>query len=198
MPSAGAPLRQATAEYGADPVASIVVDATDAPRGIFHTRLTIPVRTRRVTLAYPKWIPGEHGPTGPIVQLVGLRVAAGDRPLSWTRSGVDLYRFEVQVPAGASRIDVQFDYVSPPSPFGSGYGAAPNAIQLLIASGHQSRSYRLDYTGGERHPHLVRDPARQDLLSVILAPRATRQTNADGVASRRPLLAWPHRVGGNR
>ena len=30
----------------------------------------------------------------------------------------------------------------------------------------------LDYHGGTRQPHLVRDPAAPDLLTAILAPRA--------------------------
>ena len=39
------------------------VDAREAPRKILHARLTIPARPGALTLAYPKWIPGEHGPT---------------------------------------------------------------------------------------------------------------------------------------
>jgi len=52
------------------------VDATDAPRRLLHARMTIPVKTGPVTLVYPKWIPGEHMPTGPITDVVGLKSRA--------------------------------------------------------------------------------------------------------------------------
>ena len=40
------------------------VDATDAPRRLFHVQMTIPARPGPMTLLYPEWIPGEHMPTG--------------------------------------------------------------------------------------------------------------------------------------
>ena len=33
-------------------------------------------------LYYPKWIPGEHGPTGPITDLGGLKITAAGKPLT--------------------------------------------------------------------------------------------------------------------
>src|SRR6516164_8281959 len=48
------------------------VDASEAPRRIYHAQLTIPAAPGPLTLAYPKWIPGEHAPTGPITDLAGL------------------------------------------------------------------------------------------------------------------------------
>ncbi|MGD8827809.1 MAG: hypothetical protein PVG21_03850, partial [Gammaproteobacteria bacterium] len=57
----------------ANPAASsairLTVDVTDAPRKVFHSEMTIPVRPGSLTLYYPKYIPGEHGPTGPIVNV---------------------------------------------------------------------------------------------------------------------------------
>ena len=44
----------------------LTVDLTDAPRRILHATETMPVQPGPMTLVYPKWIPGEHGPTGPI------------------------------------------------------------------------------------------------------------------------------------
>jgi Peptidase M61 N-terminal domain len=52
-------------------------DATGAPSNVFHAHLTIPAQAGPMTLDYPKWIPGEHGPTGPINGLTGLRFSAG-------------------------------------------------------------------------------------------------------------------------
>jgi len=84
------------------------------------------------TLVYPKWIPGEHMPTGPLMQVVGLHVRAGGREIAWTRDPVDMFAFHVDVPAGADAVDVAFDYLSPSSTFGGGYGESANATQNLL------------------------------------------------------------------
>src|SRR6202051_3752925 len=48
------------------------VDLREATKHIFHAKLSIPVTAGPLTLVYPKWIPGEHSPVGPIVNLTGL------------------------------------------------------------------------------------------------------------------------------
>lgn len=103
------------------------VDATEVPRGIFHARMTISARPGAMTLVYPKWIPGEHMPTGPITNLVGLRFSAGGRPVAWTRDLVDMYAFHLDVPAGATALDVALDYVpaSADQRFSSGDSTTP-------------------------------------------------------------------------
>ena len=100
------------------------VDATDSPRRIFHIRTTLPAKPGPMTLHYPKWIPGEHGPTGPVVNLVGLKVQGGGRPLAWRRNSVNLYAFEVDVPADVSTLDIAFDYIAPPESEGFTSGAS--------------------------------------------------------------------------
>ena len=57
------------ATTAAAPHLTIAVDATDAPRRIFHAHLTIPASPGNLTLYYPKWIPGEHAPSGPVIEL---------------------------------------------------------------------------------------------------------------------------------
>src|SRR6266545_4704554 len=59
------------------PTITLAVDATEAPRKIFHARMTIPATPGAMKLLYPKWIPGEHGPTGPVVDTAGLKITAG-------------------------------------------------------------------------------------------------------------------------
>ncbi len=92
---------------------TLTVDATDAPRRLLHARATIPAPPGPLTLRYPKWIPGEHGPTGPVVDVAGLVIRAGGKPLEWRRDEVDLYAVHVTVPAGANSVDVSFDYLAP-------------------------------------------------------------------------------------
>ena len=110
---------------------TVSVDATDCRRGIFHTHLTIAAKAGPLTLVYPKWIPGEHMPTGPITQLAGLHVRAHTTELEWSRDLVDPFAFHVNVPVGLPSIDVDFDYMSPSSTFGGGYGESANATQHL-------------------------------------------------------------------
>src|SRR5690242_15107261 len=84
------------------------VDATDAPRRLFHVRMSMPAKSGPMTLLYPEWIPGEHAPTGPIANFVGLRVQGGGQTIPWKRDGVNMYAFHIDVPAGVSSLDIAF------------------------------------------------------------------------------------------
>src|SRR5216683_3111015 len=66
------------------PNVTISVDATTAPRKIFHATLKIPAGAGDLTLYYPKWIPGEHAPDGPVDDLAGLKFSAGGQTLNST------------------------------------------------------------------------------------------------------------------
>src|SRR5260370_5596298 len=85
------------------------VDATDAPRNVLHSTVAVPVAPGAVTLVYPKWIPGNHRPTGPIQNLTGLHIRANGQELDWQRDLVDMWAFHIQVPAGAREIEVSCD-----------------------------------------------------------------------------------------
>ena len=115
----------------AAPIA-VKVDARRAPQGVFHSHLVLPVTPGEVALTFPKWIPGEHSPTGPIQQLVGLRFAAAGRMVEWRRDPLEMFTFHLTVPEGASLLEADFDYLSPPESFGGGYGESPNATAHLL------------------------------------------------------------------
>ncbi|HEY7863654.1 MAG TPA: M61 family peptidase, partial [Thermoanaerobaculia bacterium] len=87
------------------------VDARDAPRRILHAKMTIPAAAGKMRLQYPKWLPGEHGPTGPIADVAGLKVSAAGRPIPWRRDSAEMYAFEIEVPAGASSVEVSLDFL---------------------------------------------------------------------------------------
>src|ERR1043166_1892220 len=76
----------------------VSVDATHAPEKILHAQLQIPVTAGEVKLVFPKWIPGEHGPTGPITDLTGLKFFANGQRLQWHRDLDEMYEFHVTVP----------------------------------------------------------------------------------------------------
>jgi predicted metalloprotease with PDZ domain len=85
------------------------VDATDAPRNILHATLTIPVASGPVTIVYPKWLPGNHRPTGPIQNLTGLHFKAAGKELEWQRDLEDMYAFHLQIPAGVTELQASYD-----------------------------------------------------------------------------------------
>ena len=98
---------------GAGAGMELQVDLREAPRRLVHATMSIPARPGPLVLVYPKWIQGAHAPAGPLVDLAGLRVSAGGKPLPWTRDEVDLHAVRVEVPRGATRVEVALDLLSP-------------------------------------------------------------------------------------
>ncbi len=92
---------------------AIKVDASDTAQGIFRVHETIPVTAGALTLLYPQWIPGDHSPTGPIDMLAGLKLTANGQQLKWKRDKYNVYAFHLEVPAGASTLEADFQYLSP-------------------------------------------------------------------------------------
>jgi predicted metalloprotease with PDZ domain len=118
------------------------LDAREIDRKIIHVREVIPVRAGELTLYYPKWIPGEHGPTGPIGQLAGLRVegVTSGKPLEWRRDLADMYAIHCDIPEGESEIAVTFDVLTTPE--GSTWGPEVSASsQLALLNFNQCLLY---------------------------------------------------------
>ena len=92
---------------------SVTVDATKTQRKFLHTQLVIPVKSGPLTIYYPKWIPGEHGPNGPIGNLTGLRFEANGKVVPWQRDLLDVFTFHVDVPEGVTHLNVSYDFIEP-------------------------------------------------------------------------------------
>ncbi len=86
---------------------TLSVDLTDAPRKILHATEELPVQPGPLTVVYPKWIPGEHGPTGPIENMAGFLITADGKPVEWQRDNVDMTAFHLTVPDGVTKLDDQ-------------------------------------------------------------------------------------------
>jgi predicted metalloprotease with PDZ domain len=99
-------------------VATIHVDASEAPRGIMTAHLRLPVNAGPLTLVYPKWLPGRHSPAGPLTSLGGPRFTSNGRPLSWRRDAVDLNAFSVDIPAGVTSLEADLEILTAPAPNG--------------------------------------------------------------------------------
>lgn len=104
---------------------TMAVDASQAPQKLLHVRVEIPVAPGPLMLLYPKWIPGEHGPSGPLANLVGLHLQAGGQEVAWQRDGLDLFAHHAVVPAGATTLSARADflYLNEGGSFSSGPGA---------------------------------------------------------------------------
>jgi predicted metalloprotease with PDZ domain len=113
QPAAPSPPIEAPRDIPYPGVLRLAVDATDLAHAIFAVHETVPVAgAGPMTLLYPKWLPGNHSPTGPIDGLAGLIITAGGSPVAWRRDPVDMYAFHVDVPAGAGALDLTFQFLS--------------------------------------------------------------------------------------
>jgi predicted metalloprotease with PDZ domain len=127
----------------ASPSIELSVDLREAPRRRFHATQRIPASPGPATLVYPKWIPGEHGPTGPLADLAGLRISAGGAPVAWVRDGEDLFAFHVVVPAGATWLEVTLDAIEPAPSTGGFSGGASETPRLAVLSWNHALLYPL-------------------------------------------------------
>lgn len=133
---------------------NLQVDASDTVQGIFRVRESIPVQPGALTLLYPQWIPGDHSPTGPIAMLAGLRLSANGQPLKWIRDKYNVYAFHLDVPAGVSTVEAQFQYLSPRD---GGYEITDRMMDMewsklaLYPAGHYTRG--ITFTPSLTLPH---------------------------------------------
>jgi predicted metalloprotease with PDZ domain len=131
----------APALAASEPHVSLAVDATDAPRKILHAKEKIPATPGTLTLYYPKWIPGEHAPSGPVIDLAGLKFMAGGQTLKWRRDLLDGWTIHVEVPPGQNEVDADLDYLEPAS-LQQGFSAGSSATdKLVIVSWNQVLLY---------------------------------------------------------
>lgn len=132
---------------------TLQVDLTDASRKLVHARETMAVAPGPLTLVFPKWIPGEHGPTGPIEDMAGFTISARaadgkpcaaapqntaaapqniDGRLKWERDPVEMYAFHLTVPQGCPQLQMTLDFLAtaPPSGFSAGASTSENLALL--------------------------------------------------------------------
>jgi predicted metalloprotease with PDZ domain len=133
----------------------IFVDASQVPgRKLFHTRMEFPVQPGPMELYYPEWLPGEHGPTGPIADLMGIQFTGNGKRIPWRRDIVQMYTFHLTIPAGVHTLVAELDYVNsaPPNGFSSGASASPHLAVLnwnqvlLYPAGYDFRKIMYDAT----------------------------------------------------
>jgi predicted metalloprotease with PDZ domain len=112
---------------------TLSVDLTDAPRKIIHATETMPVQPGPMTLVYPKWIPGEHMPSGPIDNQAGFVISANGQPVKWERDSYDMFAFHITVPAGVTKLDIKMDFLATAAAAGFSAGASTSANLALLS-----------------------------------------------------------------
>jgi predicted metalloprotease with PDZ domain len=118
----------AAAQSPSQPI-KVAVDATQAPQKILHTHLEIPVQAGPLTLYYPEWIPGEHMPDGPIIQVAGMKFSGGGKAIPWRRDLVEMFSIHLDVPPGVTTLSADFDFLL--SAASSGFSAGASATASL-------------------------------------------------------------------
>jgi predicted metalloprotease with PDZ domain len=89
----------------------IHADLSDAPRRLYRADIDLPVHPGSLDLITPEWIPGAHGPEGPVLDITGIRFEVNGKTLAWHRDPVNTYEYHLEVPAGASTLHAHLDCV---------------------------------------------------------------------------------------
>jgi predicted metalloprotease with PDZ domain len=89
----------------------VVADLRDAPRKIYHAEVDLPVTPGPLTLTTPRWIPGNHRPTGPVSDITGIVFSIDGKAIDWRRDDVDMYEFHVVIPKGATTLHAHLDCI---------------------------------------------------------------------------------------
>ena len=112
---------------------TLSVDLTDAPRKILHAIEVMPVTAGPLTVVYPKWIPGEHGPTGPIENMTGFFITANGQPLQWERDKVDMFAYHITVPQGVTQLEMKIDFLASSALSGFSAGGSTSENLALLS-----------------------------------------------------------------
>ena len=134
-------------------VITLDIDATNLAQHIFAVTETIPVsQAGPMTLFFPEWLPGNHGPVGPIAQLAGIEITANDQRIEWVRDPLHPFAYHVIVPAGATALKITMQHLSPTAANQGRITMTPEMLNiqwekmLLYPAGHWSRNITVQPT----------------------------------------------------
>jgi predicted metalloprotease with PDZ domain len=116
----------------ADPL-TIFADASKTQKSGVAVTLTVPVKSRELTLVYPRWLPGSHSAEGALQNVARLKIVGNGSLLPWRRDPYDPYIIRATVPKNVRQVEVTYDYV-PPQRSGSEvfYGVASSKNIAVI------------------------------------------------------------------
>ncbi len=166
-----ATVTNAGAQVTPAPAMKLFLDETQAYRRIAFVHEEIRVQPGLLSLAYPRWIPGEHGgvPTYYATASIGLLLQK-DGSIYDVVPGTPAY----DAGLGPSMKVVAVDgHLYSPEVLTESIAHPPNGkISLIVSNFDTVQTREIRYAGGVRNPHLEPIPGRHDYFSEILAPRA--------------------------
>jgi predicted metalloprotease with PDZ domain len=167
--SAAAPVLVARQSRAAPALGTIEVDAREAPRRIIRARLTFPAAPGPFALVYPKWLPGEHAPVGPINDVTGIELTVAGKRIPWRRDDEDMFQIRAELPAGTKTLEVNLEYVTAAGGRGAGSPAVASARLLVLKWNHV-----LLYPRGA-------DPRALMMTASVRLPEGWSQASALGI-----------------
>ena len=111
----------------------VEVDEARAPQKILHTHLEMPVAPGPLVLYYPQWIPGEHMPDGPIINMAGLKFTGDGKTIPWRRDLTDMFAFHLDIPKDVTSLAIDFDFLLSAPASGYSSGASATAFLNLVS-----------------------------------------------------------------
>ncbi|MDF3623681.1 M61 family metallopeptidase [Brytella acorum] len=135
----------------------LAVDATDLVHHVMSVHETIPVPEEarangQFIVLYPKWLPGNHSPSGSISEFGGLVVKSGGKVIEWMRDPVDVFAFHIPVTKTQASIDVDFKLLSPVTSEEGRVVMTPHMANVqwnqvaLYPAGYYARDIKIDAT----------------------------------------------------
>ncbi len=101
------------ASINAEVQMNITIDASDLPRKLLKSTISTTIKPNdSISFLYPKWIPGIHGPKGPIKNIGGLTFTDNQNQiLRWQRDWKDVYRFYVYPQPNTKQCNISLTYI---------------------------------------------------------------------------------------
>jgi len=164
------------------------VDASEAARGIIHVSEKMTAAPGRFAIFYPKWIPGEHSPTGTLNNMVNFHVSANGQPVAWNRDNVEMFAFYCDVPKGASSLDITFDDVEDPGSTHSANLARIKWNRLLLYQRGVNQN-KISVTGS------LKVPAGWDLATALPISAKSGDTVQFGSVDLEAFVDSPAMIG---
>lgn len=208
----GAPRAPSPADKPYPGLITLEVDATDLDHRVFQVREHLPVAPGPLTLFFPRWLPGTHGPSGTVDRLAGLHVRTADQQsLAWLRDTADPFAFHVQVPAGVQQLELEFQHLTPLEPRGGRVVMTRSMLNLqwntvlLYPAGHASAQIQVQprvklpalwqqasalQVQGEDTNGITFQPVSLDKLvdSPLFAGQHVRRVPLDPPGAQRPVV----------
>lgn len=156
------------------------VDATDLAHRVVRVTETIPVTAGPLTLLYPKFLPGNHAPTGPIQLLSGVTATGGGQRIEWLRDTLDPYAFHFVIPEGVTEIEVKFEWLTQPDNAVWRVVMTPEMVNLQFEKA-------LLYPAGYRHSRIQVAPSVRLPEGWGFGTAMRAQATSDGVTTFAPV-----------